>query len=222
MKYLAHFRWHHQHEHPQRAGRPAGQTDRRVQRPVHSHRELRQARRCWQGMAVHQRTRTQGPMCGLGWKSLGVLELTALPSIDRDVGSPGPGDGRPAGERRRSPVSVLLDAAVRTGGPLAVAAARGGLRGAERREHGDGSQRRGGLRPLETAHRWRQTLGLVDFAMFPHLDHAAMPDNSLANAEKWAAGMPVPAYVIDDQTAIQVVDGAVEVISEGHWKLFTP
>ena len=31
-----------------------------------------------------------------------------------------------------------------------------------------------------------------------------------------------PAYAIDDETAIKVVDGAVEVVSEGHWKLFTP
>ena len=76
--------------------------------------------------------------------------------------------------------------------------------------------------------RWKppsggdRTLGKVDFSMFPHLDHPSMPDNSLTNAEKWAAGMPVPAYAIDDETAIQVVDGAVEVVSEGHWKLFTP
>ena len=67
-----------------------------------------------------------------------------------------------------------------------------------------------------------RTLGLVDFAMFPHLDHPDMPDNSLANAEKWAAGLSVPAYAIDDQTAIKVIDGAVEVVSEGHWKRFTP
>jgi dipeptidase E len=67
-----------------------------------------------------------------------------------------------------------------------------------------------------------RTLGLVDFAMFPHLDHPEMPGNSMANAEKWAAGMPVPSYLIDDQTAIKVIDGAVEVISEGHWKRFTP
>jgi dipeptidase E len=32
----------------------------------------------------------------------------------------------------------------------------------------------------------------------------------------------VPAYAIDDQTAIKVVDGTVEVVSEGNWKLFTP
>jgi dipeptidase E len=58
--------------------------------------------------------------------------------------------------------------------------------------------------------------------MFPHLDHESMPDNSMADAEKWAAGMPVPCYAIDDQTAIKVTDGGVEVVSEGHWKLFTP
>ena len=63
---------------------------------------------------------------------------------------------------------------------------------------------------------------MVDFSMFPHLDQENMPDNSMANAEKWAAGLPVPGYAIDDQTAIQVTDGTVEVVSEGHWKLFTP
>jgi dipeptidase E len=67
-----------------------------------------------------------------------------------------------------------------------------------------------------------RALGLVDFAMFPHLDHEDLPDNSMANAEKWAASVPVPGYAIDDQTAIKVTDGAVDVVSEGHWKLFTP
>ena len=42
----------------------------------------------------------------------------------------------------------------------------------------------------------------------------------MAGAESWAAGMPVPAYAIDDQTAIKVIDGAVEVVSAGHWKWF--
>jgi dipeptidase E len=48
-----------------------------------------------------------------------------------------------------------------------------------------------------------------------------MPDTSLDNVERWAAGLSVQAYAIDDQTAIKVVDGTVEVVSEGHWKLFT-
>ena len=45
---------------------------------------------------------------------------------------------------------------------------------------------------------------------------------TLSNAERWAAGIQGPAYAIDDQTAIKVLDGTVEVVSEGHWKLFTP
>jgi dipeptidase E len=67
-----------------------------------------------------------------------------------------------------------------------------------------------------------QTLGLVDFSLFPHLDYEGFPENTMAHAESWAARMPGPAYAIDDQTAIRVVDDSVEVISEGHWKLFTP
>ena len=67
-----------------------------------------------------------------------------------------------------------------------------------------------------------ETLGLVDFSIFPHVDHEDMPDNSMAGAEAWAASLSVPAYAIDDETAIKVVDGAVEVVSEGQWKLFAP
>ena len=66
------------------------------------------------------------------------------------------------------------------------------------------------------------TLGLVPFSIFPHLDYEGFPENTLAHAERWAAHMPWPAYAIDDQTAIRVVDVTVEVISEGHWQLFTP
>ena len=62
----------------------------------------------------------------------------------------------------------------------------------------------------------------MDFSIFPHLAPDGMPGNSMAEAEQWAAGMSVPAYAIDDETAIKVVDGTVEVVSEGHWKLFTP
>jgi dipeptidase E len=67
-----------------------------------------------------------------------------------------------------------------------------------------------------------ETLGIVDFSIFPHMDNAALPSNTIANAERWAAGFSGPAYAIDDQTAIKVTDGTVEVVSEGHWKLFTP
>jgi dipeptidase E len=65
-----------------------------------------------------------------------------------------------------------------------------------------------------------QGAGLVDFALFPHLNHEDHLDASLANVEKLAARLPVPMYAIDDQTAIKVTDGAVELVSEGRWKLF--
>ena len=64
------------------------------------------------------------------------------------------------------------------------------------------------------------TLGVVDFSIFPHLDSPDCPENTMAEAERWAAGIKGPAYAIDAQTAIKVTGGSVEVISEGHWKLF--
>jgi dipeptidase E len=64
-------------------------------------------------------------------------------------------------------------------------------------------------------------LGIVDFSIFPHVDHPDLPENTMAEAERWAAGLGNPAYAIDDDTAIKVTDGTVEVISEGHWKLLT-
>jgi dipeptidase E len=63
-----------------------------------------------------------------------------------------------------------------------------------------------------------ETLGLVDFSIFPHLN--VFSSNTLAEAERWAAEITNPAYVIDDETAITVVDGAVELVSEGLWKHF--
>jgi dipeptidase E len=61
-------------------------------------------------------------------------------------------------------------------------------------------------------------LGLVDFSVFPHLDRKdGLPQAPPEMIEAWAAGLSVPAYVIDDDTAIAVVDGSVEVVSEGRW-----
>jgi dipeptidase E len=64
-----------------------------------------------------------------------------------------------------------------------------------------------------------ETLGVVDFSIFPHLDYPGWPDNTLDSARQWATKIPGPAYAIDDQTAISVVDGAAQVHSEGHWEL---
>ena len=65
-------------------------------------------------------------------------------------------------------------------------------------------------------------LGLVDFAIFPHLDHPDLPENSMADAERWAARLNSPAYAIDDQTAIRVVGDEMDIVSEGNWRLFEP
>jgi dipeptidase E len=189
--------------------------------------------------------RASTPLCELGWKSLGVLELTALPSIDEEHWVPlveetdallvGGGDAlylchwmRQSGladllpSLRRETVYVGVSA-----GSIAAAATFGetyrnpptGSGTALTSEDIVFATPQGEIgRIFVTA----QGAGLADFAVIPHLDHADHPDASLANAEKWAARLPVPTYAIDDQTAIKVTDGVVEVISEGHWKLFSP
>ena len=63
-----------------------------------------------------------------------------------------------------------------------------------------------------------RTLGVVDFSIFPHLD--VFPGNTMAEADRWAADIGGPAYAMDDQSAIKVIDGTVEVVSEGKWRLF--
>jgi dipeptidase E len=161
------------------------------------------------------------PMCELGWRSLGVLELTALPGLDEEKWVPTVREA-----------DVLL---VNGGDPLYLSY----------------WMRQSGLADLLPSLRavyvglsagsmvmtprtgeyfvgWRpptggdETLGIVDFSIFPHLDHEDMPGNSMAAAEEWAADLSGPGYAMDDETAIKVADGSAEVVSEGHWKLFAP
>ena len=165
---------------------------------------------------------TRNPMCELGWKSLGVLELTALPSIDEerwvswvretDVLLVNGGDALYLCHwMRQSGLADLLPSLHET---VWVGLSAGSMVMTPR----IGEDFVGWKPPTGGD----STLGSVDFSIFPHVDHEDLPDNSMANAEPWAAGIPNPAYAIDDQTAIKVTDGAVEVVSEGHWKLFTP
>jgi dipeptidase E len=65
-----------------------------------------------------------------------------------------------------------------------------------------------------------RALGVVDFAIYPHLEHPMLPTNTMGNAEKWFAMIDCPAYAIDDDTAIRVVDEQVDVVSEGQWRHF--
>jgi dipeptidase E len=164
--------------------------------------------------------RAASPLCELGWKSLGVLELTALPSIEsalwtaavRESDALLVGGGDPlylCYWMRQSGLADLFPSLRET---VYVGVSAGSLVMGPKvgSEFVYGSALTGGDRAL----------GLVDFAMFPHLDHPAMPEHSMANAEKWAAAIHVPGYAMDDQTAIKVMDGSVEVVSEGRWKLF--
>ncbi len=161
------------------------------------------------------------PLCELGWKSLGVLELTALPSIDKEVWLPMVketdallvGGGDPLYLCYWMQQSGLADLLPSLNETVYVGVSAGSTVMAP--QIGEDFV---GWKPPTGGDR---TLGKVDFAMFPHLDNEELPDNNMANAEKWAAGLDVPAYAIDDQTAIKVVDGKVEVVSEGHWKRFT-
>lgn len=160
------------------------------------------------------------PMCELGWKSLGVLELTALPGIDRELWVP----------MLRETDALLVNG----GDPLYLCywmrqSGLADLLPSLRAVYVGLSAGSMVMAPNigEDFVRWKppgggdETLGMVDFAMFPHLDHEMLPDNSMADAERWAVGMRVPAYAIDDLTALQVIDGAVKVVSEGHWRRFT-
>ena len=162
------------------------------------------------------------PMCELGWKSLGVLELTALPSIEAerwvqwvreaDVLLVNGGDALYLCHwMRQSGLADLLPSLRET---VWVGLSAGSMVMTPRIG--------------EDFVQWKpptggdETLGVVDFSIFPHVENPDLPTNTMAAAEQWASGLSGCAYAIDDQTAIKVVDGTVEVVSEGQWKLFTP
>jgi dipeptidase E len=160
-----------------------------------------------------------GGMTSMEWKSLGVLELTALPTIGAERWVPWVReadvllvDGGDAAYlchwMRESGLADLLPSLSET---VWVGVSAGSMVMTPR--IGD-----------DFVH-WRppggedRTLGVVDFSIFPHLD--VFPTNTMADAERWAADIAGPAYAIDDQTAIKVTDDTVEVVSEGHWKLLS-
>jgi dipeptidase E len=162
------------------------------------------------------------PMCELGWKSLGVLELTALPSLDEERWIPwvreadvllvAGGDALYLSHWMRQ--SGLADLIPSLSDTVWVGLSAGSMVMTPRIG--------------EDFVQWRPpagddtTLGVVEFSIYPHLAPEGMPGNSMAGAEQWAAGLGNPAYAMDDETAIKVADGTVEVVSEGHWRLFTP
>ena len=169
----------------------------------------------WSYLAGQQ---PETPMAELGWKSVGVLELTALPSIARTVCLPqieqadvllvNGGDTiyldrwmRESGLAELLPSLDLVYVGLSAGSLVMSPSVADDFASWTRPVGGEG-------------------LGVVDFEIFPHLDNPDLPENTTADAERWAAGLTRSGYAIDDETAIRVVDGVVDVISEGHWRLF--
>lgn len=183
------------------------------------------------------------PLTDLGWGSLGVLELTALPSIDREVWVPTVRSadallfwgGDPlylSHWMRESGLAELLPSLT----SVYVGTSAGAMAACSTFGETYVDPPGGSGTPLTSVEMVfdapegpvRRTYvtaagaGLVDFAVIPHLDHPDHPDASPANAEKWAARLPLPTYAIDDRTALKVTDAGVEVVSEGSWRLFAP
>lgn len=162
------------------------------------------------------------PMTDLGWRSVGVLELTALPTIgadrwvswvrEADVLLVNGGDAMYLHHwMRASGLADLLDTLDDT---VWVGLSAGSMVMTPRigRDFVEWEPPEGG----------DETLGRVDFSIFPHLDHPDLPLNTMETARRWAATLGGPAYVIDDQSAISVVDGVVDVVSEGRWERLDP
>lgn len=156
-------------------------------------------------------------MTALPWGSLGVLELTALPSLGADRWVPWVReadvllvDGGDATYLchwlRESGLADLLPSLADT---VWVGVSAGSMVLTPR----IGREFVAWPSAVSDA-----ALGLVDFAVFPHLD--GFPENSLADAQRWAAEVGGPAYAIDDQTALVVRKGRVDVVSEGRWTFF--
>jgi dipeptidase E len=162
-------------------------------------------------------------LCSLGWKSVGLLELTALPSIGKERWVPwvqeadvllvDGGDATYLAYWMRE--SGLADLLPSLPEKVWVGVSAGSMVMTPRIGEAFFSWKP----PFEGSDH---TLGIVDFSIFPHLDYPGFSENTMAHAERWAADIAGPAYAIDEQTAIKVVGGTVEVVSEGQWRFFNP
>jgi dipeptidase E len=182
-------------------------------------------------------------LAGLGWKSVGLLEPTALPSIDRSTWEPGVRDadailvwgGDPvylAHWLRKSGLAEVFADMPQT---VYVGVSAGAIATAHTftETYGEPPKRDGEILKAEKI-KWVGSegeedvdlvtapgIGLVSFGVIPHFVNPDHGEVTPANAQTWAAHNPGPTYAIDEATALKVVDGKVEVVSEGRWQLFT-
>ena len=171
----------------------------------------------------------KSPLSDLGWKSFGVLELTALPSIQRDSWVPTLRETdallvwggnvlylchwmRESGLAELLPTLESLVYVGVSAGSIALSA-----------YNPDIDFNRQWVPPgSDMAEGGERSLGLVDFAICVHVDNPDpnFEDSSMENVQRWAAGVPAPTYALDDQSAIKVSGDVIEVVSEGHWRRF--
>jgi dipeptidase E len=185
------------------------------------------------------RGETQGQLVDIGWKSVGLLELSVLPSIGREAWVPVVEatdailvwGGDPlflAHWLKESGLAEVLQNLVYVGtsaGAIATAEVFGETYTEPRTAAGTALASEEVVFATPEGNETRTMLtaagiGLVDFAVIPHFENPNHPDACGTNAELWASKIPAPVYAIDDQTAVVVRDGDVEVVSEGAWRLF--
>ena len=173
----------------------------------------------------------------LDWKSLGILELTALPSLpqeiwrhqveEADVIIVGGGNKfylsywmEQSGLFDMLP-QLLKDGTVYIGASAGSMMMTAGLNYDQKRLEKDSIYFDDEFEEeMPSSGGSAKTLGLVDFVIRPHLQADYFPQATLENVEKWAAKADQALYALDDQSALKVVDGEVEVVSSGTWKRF--
>jgi dipeptidase E len=180
----------------------------------------------------------------LGWKTMGLLELTALPSIKKDVWVASLADtdavlvwgGDPLYLAYWFEQSGLIEVLASLNKDIVyVGVSAGSMAINTIFGETESNPRAGSGTPLAVENivfntaegQISKTLyigkgaGLTPFAVIPHYNNPDFQDACGLNAEKWAAKIPSAVYAIDEHTAITVVAGEVEIVSEGEWKFFS-
>lgn len=173
----------------------------------------------------------------MGWMELGILELTALPTIEEEHWLPfvessdailvsGGNTGYLSYWMQESGFAEKLPSLLEERVYFGISA--GGTMVTPGQNYDPERLEREGIyyddefeeaAPKDAGSAWG--MGLVNFAIRPHLNADYFPVAvDMKMMERAADKLDYPLYAIDDETAIKVVDGEVEVVSEGEWRLF--